>query len=42
MGAGKLQSFFDGLEGLIGSPNPNLLEAMAAEHCNGPDARYNR
>ena len=37
---GKLNSFFEGLEGLIGSPNPNLLDAMAHEHCAGPDAKY--
>jgi hypothetical protein len=36
---GKLNSFFEGLEGLIGSPNPNLLDAMAHEHCAGPDAK---
>jgi len=38
MSYGKLSSFFDGLEGLIGSPNPKLQEAMAHEHCSGPDA----
>ena len=32
---GGLDSFFGGLEGVIGSPNPKLLEAMAADHIDG-------
>jgi hypothetical protein len=36
---GKLSSIFDGLEVLIGSLNPNLLDAMAHEHCAGTDAK---
>jgi len=36
---GKLNAFFEGLVGLIGQPNPSLLEAMAGEHCAGPDGR---
>eukprot|EP00966_Prymnesium_polylepis_P181175 4196501-Prymnesium_polylepis.2 len=31
-----LDTFFGGLEGVVGSPNPKLFEAMAAEHTNGP------
>ena len=33
---GGLDSFFGGLEGVIGPPNPKLLEAMAADHKAGP------
>ena len=33
---GGLDSFFGGLEGVVGSPNPKLLEAMAADHMSGP------
>jgi len=32
MAFGGPESFFKGLEGLIGPPNPNLLQGMRAEH----------
>ena len=31
-----LDTFFGGLEGLIGAPNPKLEEGMAEEHLSGP------
>lgn len=37
MMVGSLSSFFEGLEGLIGMPNPNLREAMENEHCQAKD-----
>ena len=30
---GKLDDFFEGLDGRIGLPNPNVLKAMELEHC---------
>ena len=36
--AAGLSTFFSGLEGIVGSPDPNVLEAMRAEHSNGPDS----
>ena len=33
---GGLDSFFGGLEGVIGAPDPKLREAMAADHVKGP------
>ena len=36
---GGLDSFFQGLEGRIGPPDPNLREAMEAEHCKRRDSR---
>ena len=35
---GSLKVFFGGLEGLVGSPNPNVMAAMAEEHTAGVDA----
>lgn len=35
---GGLSSFFQGLEGLIGAPNPNLIGAMLSEHTHKPDS----
>ena len=34
-----LSTFFGGLEGLIGPPNPRLMEAMAREHLDETDSR---
>lgn len=34
-----LDTFFTGLEGLIGPPNPNLLVAMEREHCDSSDSQ---
>ena len=31
-----LDTFFGGLEGVVGTPKPKILEAMAAEHTTGP------
>ena len=31
-----LDTFFGGLEGVVGSPSPKLVEAMDAEHTQGP------
>ena len=36
---GSLKVFFGGLEGLVGSPNPNVMAAMAEEHTAGVDGR---
>lgn len=33
-----LDAFFGGLEGIIGSPSPNLHEGMCREHTQGPDS----
>jgi hypothetical protein len=35
---GKLSTFENGLERLVGLPSPNLTETMEREHCKGPDA----
>ena len=35
---GGLDSFFGGLEGVVGSPNPKLLEAMADDHMNNTES----
>ena len=34
-----LSTFFGGLEGLLGPPNPRLMAAMAREHLEAPDSR---
>ncbi len=39
MSFGNLQTFFDGLGGLLGPPHPNLLEAMQDEHTDRIDSR---
>jgi len=36
-----LKDFHNGLDELIGSPDPNLLEAMANEHCACADSKVN-
>jgi hypothetical protein len=36
---GKLSDFSRGLEGMIGAPNPNIMEAMMKEHCNSKDSK---
>ena len=33
---GGLDTFFGGLEAIVGSPNPKLFEGMAADHTDGP------
>ena len=33
-----LQSFYAGLEGLVGPPQPYLLEGMRREHCKSEDS----
>ena len=33
-----LDTFFGGLEGVIGPPNPKLFDGMAGDHCNGRDS----
>ena len=35
---GGLSTFFSGLEGLVGSPNPRLHETMQKEHCDLADS----
>ena len=35
---GGIDTFFNGLEGLIGPPSPQLSEAMAREHCASVDS----
>ena len=35
---GGLDTFFGGLEGLIGEPSPNLMGAITHEHCNSIDS----
>jgi hypothetical protein len=35
---GGLDTFFSGLEGRLGAPNPNLHEAMEREHCASADS----
>ena len=37
---GNLKVFFRGLEGLVGSPNPNVMAAMAEEHTAGVDVTH--
>ena len=36
---GGLDTFYEGLEGRIGAPNPNLREAMEREHCHSTDSQ---
>ena len=36
---GGMETFFGGLEKLLGSPSANLLEAMNREHCKMPDSQ---
>ena len=36
---GGLDTYFAGLEGLVGPPSANILSAMSQEHCCGPDAK---
>jgi hypothetical protein len=36
---GGLSKFYQGLEGVVGPPQPNLMEAMGREHCEQPDSR---
>jgi ankyrin repeat protein len=38
MAFGGQESFFQGLDGLIGPPNPNLQEGMRSEHCQRKDS----
>jgi len=33
-----LDTFFNGLEGVVGAPSPNVYDSMATEHVNGPDS----
>ena len=35
---GALDVFFDGLDGRIGLPNPNVIKAMEEEHCSRDDS----
>ena len=37
--AEQTATFFEGLSGIVGSPNPALHETMAQEHCDKPDSR---
>ena len=39
---GSLASFFGGLERLVGAPNPQLMAAMAREHCDQVDSEVAR
>lgn len=34
-----LSSFYSGLEGVVGPPQPNLLEGMRRDHCKSDDSR---
>ena len=34
-----LEAFFGGLERIVGSPKPNVIEAMAADHCESVDSK---
>ena len=36
---GSLDTFFSGLEGLIGAPSPDLRKAMSREHCHSLDSQ---
>jgi len=38
MSYGGLDTFFGGLESLIGAPNPSITEAMRREHCDSADS----
>ena len=38
MSYGGLSTFFSGLVGMIGAPNPRLREAMHREHCSSADS----
>ena len=38
MSYASLSTFFSGLEGKVGSPDPKVREAMLAEHCQRPDS----
>ena len=35
---GEISTFYEGLDGFLGPPNPNLREAMENEHCKSADA----
>jgi hypothetical protein len=35
---GEIDEYYEGLEGILGFPNPNLLDAMEREHCDGEDS----
>ncbi len=35
---GQMDEYFQGLEGMLGFPNPSLLEAIQHEHCNRADS----
>jgi hypothetical protein len=35
---GHMDEYFQGLEGMLGLPNPNLLKAIQSEHCDRPDS----
>ena len=39
MSYGGLDTFFGGLEGLIGAPNPKLRESMKRDHCDSIDSQ---
>ena len=38
---GSLDTFFSGLEGLLGAPSPDLRKAMSREHCQSLDSQMN-
>jgi hypothetical protein len=40
MSYGEVAGFYDGLESLIGPPNPKLRSTMEAEHCNAADSDH--
>ena len=35
---GGIGVFFSGLEGLVGSPHPQLVQGIKSEHCLAPDS----
>ena len=37
---GDLSTFFRGLEGQVGTPDPKLVQAMRREHCAECDSRW--
>ena len=39
---GEPSAFYEGLDGLLGPPNPNLREAMQHDHCAAADSLVRR
>ena len=38
LGFGDIDTFFGGLEGIVGAPNPMIQTGMTRDHCEGEDA----